>query len=182
MEQIRARRRIVVGVDGSLPSLFALRWAGRESQLRDAELCAVIVDPDPVLPQAPYAPTRPPEFRAERWAAMGRVLVDAVATALGPVPDVSVHEHVEEGEPAEVLARYCREAELLVLGSRLRDESSAASLGPTVRACIRVVTCPVVVVNHDDDLLWRKADKPSAQPVSQPEPVLAGLSPTGSPR
>ncbi len=159
MTDIPARRRIVVGVDGSLPSLFALRWAGREARLRGAELCAVTVDADADTRYAPYAPPPPATARAERWSALRRTLADSISTALGPCPDVAVHEHVEEGKPVAVLARFAADAELLVLGSRQQYGDLGPALSPIVRSCIRTVTCPVVVINHDDGLFWGEGDR-----------------------
>jgi nucleotide-binding universal stress UspA family protein len=158
MTELAVRRRIVVGVDGSLPSLFALRWAGREARLRSAELHAVIVDAEPTMPRAPYAPVRPVAFQTERWATANRILVDSIRTAFGAYPDVPVHEHLEEGLPAQVLARHAEDAELLVLGSRRQCEDPAPGLGATVRACVQVAGCPVVVI-HQDDLLGLDPDR-----------------------
>jgi nucleotide-binding universal stress UspA family protein len=152
MTEVPARRRIVVGVDGSLPSLFGLRWAGREAWLRDAELHAVIVDTEADAPRAPYAPSPPAAHRAERWAAATRTLVDSIRTALGPCPDVPVHEHIEEGRAPQVLARHAEGAELLVLGSRRRSGPGGPTLGATVCALLRVAGCPVAVIHTDDSL------------------------------
>jgi nucleotide-binding universal stress UspA family protein len=151
MTQGSARPRVVVGVDGSLPSVHALRWAAREARRRDADVCTVIVDPDVVAEYAQYAPASALVPREERWADLGRTLVATIGAALGPCPDQPIHEHVEEGRPGEVLGRYAKGAELLVLGGRVRDAGHDSSLGPTIRACIRRASCPVVVVSLDED-------------------------------
>jgi nucleotide-binding universal stress UspA family protein len=146
-----ARRRIVVGVDGSLPSLHALRWAAGEARRRDADICTVTVDADALSEYAPYVPASTRIPREERWAGLARTLADTIIKALGPCPNLQIHEHVEEGRPGEVLARYGEGAELLVLGARMRDSGHDSSLGPTVQACLRRAGCPVIVVSHDED-------------------------------
>jgi nucleotide-binding universal stress UspA family protein len=155
-------RRVVVGVDGSAPSRFALRAAAREARARDAELCTVIVaDPahPPLLDGAAGAldpAAGGPVLRKDApppWADLGRALVAAITEALGSAPDLRVHEHVEEGPVAEVLARFGADAELLVLGCHQRDGSGPVrppELGAVVRACIWHARCPVVVVHPED--------------------------------
>lgn len=138
--------RVVVGVDGGAPSVRALRWAANEAALRHTDLAAVIVDPQVNL--APYAPvsTEPP---ARRRAALRRLLDEAVAEAVGPQSPVAVHEYVEEGSVADVLARYAKDAELLVLGNS-EAERVESTLAPTIRSCIRRATCHIVVVSDGD--------------------------------
>jgi nucleotide-binding universal stress UspA family protein len=160
--QFPSQRRVVVGVDGSLPSVFAIRWAAQQARLRDADLCAVIVDEDPALVPAPYAPAPTPAERRQRWAALGRTLVESVSTALGPCPDLAVQEHVDEGHPAEVLGRYSEGAALLVLGSHRRGGERGSELGPTIRGCIRSASCPVAVITEGTELVDETALVPGA--------------------
>jgi len=152
MSESPARRRIVVGVDGSLPSLFALSWAGREAATRGAQLCVVAVAEDLGQPPAPYAPKDRINWivsRRERWRETGRLLTESITAALGPCPQVTVHEHVEQGSPARVLPRYTKGAELLVLGTHRRSGPSRGWFGPIVRGCLQSAYCPVVVVHPE---------------------------------
>lgn len=155
---------VVVGVDGSAPSVVALRWAAKEAELRHTDLTAVIVDAE-IVP-APYAPVRSEPIERRR-AELRRVLDEAIAAAVGSHPSVVVHQHVEEGRPAEILARYAKHAELLVLGNREHGRV-AASLAPTIRGCIRRAACHVVVVRDEDGDEQAPATKESLERLPVP--------------
>lgn len=83
---IPARRRIVVGVNGSAASVTALAWAAREARLRQAELRAVYAWEDTEPCRAPYAVCRGVLSRAEARAAAAALLSASVRAVFGPAP------------------------------------------------------------------------------------------------
>lgn len=137
---------VVVGVDGSPASQRALKWAAHEAKIRQTDVAAVIVDPQPTL--APYAPM-PADPREQRLSKLREILDRTVDAALGPEPEVTVHKHVVEGRVADVLAEYAKDADLLVLGNS-KPERVESTLAPTIRNCIRHARSHIVVVNTDN--------------------------------
>jgi hypothetical protein len=100
-----AKRRIVVGVDGSQPSRHALQWAGFMARSLDAEVCAVAVwDISPVMADAWVDDWNPEEETATQLRAI-------VTEILGSRPPVPVHEIVRRGSAAGELIQASRDAQ-----------------------------------------------------------------------
>jgi nucleotide-binding universal stress UspA family protein len=138
---------IVVGVDGSEPSIDALRWAIAQARLTGASLEVVTTWEYPT--SFGFAPPWPPDFDPEREAeeALGKVL-ERELSAHG---DVEVHESVREGHPAPVLVQAAEQADLLVVGSRGHGAFAGMLLGSVSEHCVSQAPCPVVVVRHKSD-------------------------------
>jgi nucleotide-binding universal stress UspA family protein len=143
---------IVVGVDGSAPSLAALRWAADEAKLRDARLVAVhawvFIPPAPLaepgLGPIPAADL-PLQLEAQRDAAeaeFGAAIEDAFP---GP-PPVEIERMLVDEDPAEALEKESKRADLVVVGSRGRSGIAAALLGSVSKHVADHAACPVVVV------------------------------------
>ena len=140
-------RRVVVGVNGSMASLAALRWAAREAGLREARLHVVrALDPARVqaAPYAGHARRLGPEQPGLPTNAM---LQDLVHALLGRSPEVPVDAEVVDGLAAKVLIDRAAGADLLVLGDPATSQLEV--IGPVARACLRHAPCPVVVVGAD---------------------------------
>jgi nucleotide-binding universal stress UspA family protein len=133
---------IVVGVDGSDGSLRALRWAAREAQTRGGAVAAVMTY-DWAGNEAALLAGLGPE--AERQRAED-VLSEAVAGVARDCPGVSITAEVLMGRAAQQLAIAARDADLLVVGSHGHGRLRHAVLGSVSEACVRLATCPVVVV------------------------------------
>ena len=102
--------RIVVGVDGSVGSEHALRWAARQAELTGAALEIIIGWQYPAF--FGWAP-------AGRLAKIaGETLSAAVSDVFGPQPPGWVSTRVIEGYPAQVLVDASAGADLLVVGNR----------------------------------------------------------------
>jgi nucleotide-binding universal stress UspA family protein len=135
---------IVVGVDGSEPSRAALRWALEEARLRTCAIRVVYAwFAHPVLvPGAPMV--------AEDWESLRRsaeeFLRELVAQELGEHDGVEVDAVAPNGAAAEVLVRYARGAELLVVGSRGHGGFAGLLLGSVSQQCVHHAPCPVVIV------------------------------------
>ena len=124
-----ARRRIVVGVDGSPNSVAALRRAAAQADLRHAELELVYVVAPGAGPLAIKAGTQQ--------------LTDVVGRAFPDGPGAPARLVVESGEPAAVLVRLSASAELLVIGARAHSEEGNLLGGVTVPRCLDRAFCPV---------------------------------------
>jgi nucleotide-binding universal stress UspA family protein len=134
-------RRIVVGVDGSVPSGAALAWAVRQARLTGAVVEAVIAWEIP----STYGFTVPVGgIDFEGTAA--QVAADAIAEVSSPDEPVTIRTKVVQGHPAQVLLDASAGAELLVIGSRGHGGFVEAMLGSVGQHCVHHATCPVVVI------------------------------------
>jgi len=151
--------RILVGIDGSPASVAAVRWAGREAQLRGLRVHVVYVrDRQPPTPH--YAP-QPRASEPMPGPAAGERMQAVVREAFGTQPPAGVQLELADGLPARVLIDRSVGAEMLVLGSAQVGGASArgpaapqaqarAPLGPVARDCLHAAPCPVVVVRSSD--------------------------------
>ncbi|MER5738254.1 MULTISPECIES: universal stress protein [unclassified Streptomyces] len=135
--------RIVVGVDGSEPSLKALKWAARQAALTGDALHAVIGWEYPAS-WATLMPGVPPEFDPERLAK--QILDQSLEQALTPDEAAGVTRTVVGGNAAQALVDQAKGAELLVVGDRGYSGFKAAVLGSVSSNVTQHAPCPVVVV------------------------------------
>lgn len=141
----RSGSTIVVGVDGSPPSVEALRWAVRQAQVTGAALRVVTAwtfpeEPTPfgIVPDVPL----PPDQLAQVEARLEAMVGDTGARSSG----IAVTTEVMCGHAAAVLVEAARHAELLVVGHRGRRALAEVLLGSVSEHCVRHASCPVVVV------------------------------------
>src|SRR5487761_153631 len=156
---VPAVRRIVVGVDGSVEAVAALRWACREASLRGAEVHAVHVREEHCHSLASYAV--PALSTAEDVSIDVDHLVRSVKDDLAP--GVEVHVEEVDGLAARILLDRCAGADMLILGSSGDVPGALRSAGPVIRACLRRAPCPVVVISAAQDPTQRR--EPAARPA-----------------
>ncbi|MEW1698109.1 universal stress protein [Streptomyces sp. NPDC091278] len=135
--------RIVVGVDGSAPSLKALRWAARQAALTGDTLQTVIGWEYPAS-WATLVPGVPAEFDPERLAR--QILDESLSSTLTPEQAAPVVRTVVGGNATQALLDAARGAELLVVGDRGYSGFKAAMLGSVSTHVTQHAPCPVVVV------------------------------------
>ena len=133
---------ITVGVDGSEPSIEALRWAADQAELTGSELETIAVWEWPT--SFGWAPPYPSDFNPAADAQ--RVLDETLGPIRHDHPDVVINEKVIEGRAAPILIEASKQAELLVVGSRGHGEFSGMLLGSVSEHCVTNADCPVVVV------------------------------------
>ena len=138
--------RIVVGVDGSEPSLKALRWAAGQSALTGDSLHAVISWDYPAS-WATAIPGVPPGFDPEQTAK--KILDESLDKALTPEQAARVTRTVVAGNPTQTLVDQAEGAELLVVGDRGHSGFRAAVLGSVSTQVAQHAPCPVVVVRGE---------------------------------
>ena len=130
-------RLVVVGVDGSEQSRRALQWALPYASLIGTGVEAIMT----VAPTDDAAETH----ATERAAAVElESFVEDVLSSVDDPPPVSYE--VVAGDPAVVLVNASRGAELVVLGSHGMSTISNPALGSVSTACIRMGSCPVLVI------------------------------------
>lgn len=145
MTEPHERPRIVVGIDGSLPSIAALRWAIGQARLTGGEVHAVTGWEIPVTIMIV------PRYTEADYARDAReILHRAVTEVRQAEPDVPVEQHLVQQRPALALTRAAEGAQLLVVGSHGRDELPGMHLGSVASFCVHHAPCPVVVVRGRD--------------------------------
>jgi nucleotide-binding universal stress UspA family protein len=143
---VPAVRRIVVGVDGSVESVAALRWGCREASLRGAEVHAVHVREARCHSLPGYAaPAQSSQQGCDDFD------LDELAGKVGAefASDVEVKGEVIDGLAARVLLERCAGADMLVLGTASDTAGASRPAGPVIRACLRRAACPVVVISAE---------------------------------
>jgi len=141
-------RPILVGIDGSVHSLHALRYARRVAESMSLPLKVVSVWHYrasgfglPPIGMVSVPLDAEPEAEAER------VLADATSSMLSEMTTVPLETMVLEGEAAAVLINESRSSEMLVVGSRGLGSVSGMLLGSVSAPCAQHAHCPVLVVH-----------------------------------
>lgn len=132
--------QIIVGVDGSEPSLKALEWAIVEAKLRSAELTIVTTWSYPIMAGTPGDIVPEDSFKevCERIQAEAlTVATDAGLTATG---------RIVRGSAVTVLLEAAESAGLLVVGSRGRGGFTGLLMGSVSNQLVHHAACPVLVV------------------------------------
>jgi nucleotide-binding universal stress UspA family protein len=130
---------IVVGVDGSEPSMNAVRWAVEEAARRHAVLRVV-------RGYSITTPRLPSGFTVEARAAAQRCLRDGVRLALDTHPELEVEPVLELQRGVDLLADESMKAEMVVVGARGRGGFAELVVGSTAAALTARAHCPVIVV------------------------------------
>ena len=151
---------IVVGVDGSAPSVKALRWALGEARAHGARLQALYAfDHSPSWSVYAYAESGvavpPPEEFEETAEQAQRRAEGLLHSVLDEVEDAAFGVDVEaravmERRPAAALLEAAQEADLVVVGSRGRGGFVGLLLGSVSQQIIQHAPCPVVVVRCEE--------------------------------
>ena len=137
-------KKIVVGVDGSAPSLHALEWAYNEALVAGAELTAVHGWIYPYVGERTSVSEPRTQMQLDAMEELKFSL-----ESLGPrLTGGSLHIHARllEQSPAEALLEESKDADLVVIGSRGRGALRAALLGSVSRTVAQHASCPVAVI------------------------------------
>jgi nucleotide-binding universal stress UspA family protein len=141
-DEMTQAQLILVGVDGSEPSLTAARMAARLAEATHSRLVLVYVVPP--LVAASELLTYPAGL-FQKLEDEGRAQLSHVAEALG---QANAERVVIQGLPAEMLVRIAEErhAEMIVVGSRGRGAVARMLLGSVADRVVHTAGRPVLVV------------------------------------
>ncbi|MDX3714729.1 universal stress protein [Streptomyces europaeiscabiei] len=139
---------LVVGVDGSEPSLRAVDWAADEAALRGVPLRLVHAS----LWQRYEGAALAEDLDKPSEQVLADGIVDGAARrARTRQPDLKVSTEVLAEEPEYALVREGRHASALVLGSRGRGGIAEFLLGSVSLTVAAHATCPVIVLRGRHD-------------------------------
>jgi nucleotide-binding universal stress UspA family protein len=136
--------RIVVGVDGSVSSKQALRWAARLAAADGSRIEAVTAWDYPPSFNAPVDVDWRPDLDADT------ILTETLDEVFGDHRPEGLEPVVAHGQARTVLIEASRGASLLVVGSRGHGGFAGLLLGSVSSACSEHAHCPVLVL-HDRD-------------------------------
>ena len=134
-------QKIVVGIDSSMSSIDALRWAVQQAQLTGSVVQAVMAWQYPPSGMVPSVPADL-DFNAESRQALDAA-IEGVISGASPIEVTRV---VEEGEPGPALVQVSKGAALLVVGSRGHGAVVGMLIGSVSQYCVTHAHCPVVVL------------------------------------
>jgi nucleotide-binding universal stress UspA family protein len=142
---------IIVGLDDSIHSCSALRWAIYEAAIRHLPLTVVTVVPEEIRPATTIywgLPTYPEDHRNQELARKTiQQRVGEITNEIGAnLPEVTVS--VTKGNPAEELIKAARSADMLVVGSRGSGGFSTLLMGSVSTQVTHHAKCPVVVIRE----------------------------------
>lgn len=135
---------IVVGVDGSQPSIDALLYAVKLGDALDKHVEAVAIWHPAVSMYDVYSPD-------PGWSPDGeahQTLEDAIAKAFGDMVPDRLSASTWKGRTAKALIEISADAEMLVIGSRGHGGFAGLMLGSVSSACAAHARCPVVITHH----------------------------------
>jgi nucleotide-binding universal stress UspA family protein/nitroimidazol reductase NimA-like FMN-containing flavoprotein (pyridoxamine 5'-phosphate oxidase superfamily) len=138
-------QHIVVGVDHSEGSRYALEWAIAEARARHASVEAVHAWHYPYVATGPFVPT--PAYGHDGFEADASQVLDAsVAGVDAEGLAAPVERTLVCDAPVAALLAAAKDADLLVVGSRGRGGFAGLLLGSVSQAVVHHAQCPVVVV------------------------------------
>jgi nucleotide-binding universal stress UspA family protein len=160
MNQPGKRPRIVVGVDGSPPSILAMRWAGALVSVLEAEIRAVTPWEFQIL-HGSLTPAVPNPDHVARSACS-----EAVGKAFGTALPAALERVIRQGPATKVLIDESRQAELLIIGSRGVGGVEGLLIGAVSAEVAEQAKCSVLVA-HGTEL----PSAPAALPGSNRDHV-----------
>jgi len=164
-------RGIIVGVDGSAPSIVAADWAAQEAAMHKLPLTLVHVLAPPVMMPWPGTPMVP-SFSAWQQDHGQEIISEAVKVVEEAVKNsggIEVKPELITGTAVPTLVDLTKDAHMVVVGRRGLGVVGRALLGSVSAGLVHHSHCPVAVI-HDED-------SPAATPARAP--VVVGID--GSP-
>lgn len=137
MTDSHSAKPVVVGIDGSTPSIAAAQWGIKEAITRDVPLRLVCVMKSKHPSSDDYYRDM---HRAEESLRFAQAAVDAAGTY------VKVETAILDGPPSAVLVEESRDAALICVGSVGIGQYTRSILGSTAAELAEKAHCPVAVI------------------------------------
>lgn len=145
MTENATSQRIIVGIDGSESSLYALQQAAGLAVPLNCSLDAITAW-DYSLLRDPFFAKGSPEVQWSPQSEAHKVLENAVRDAFRDVP-LPIRTRAIWGRAAHVLIQESKDARMLVLGSRGHGGFAGLLLGSVSAACAAHAECPVLITH-----------------------------------
>ncbi|MGC9669769.1 universal stress protein [Planosporangium sp. 12N6] len=142
--------RVVVGVDGSPPSLAAVDLAAREARLRNAPLHLVYAYIWPYV-DVPVGTSAVSRLGADLRSDAERIAREAAHRARAAAPTLTVTSEAVNGAPTATLLEQSRTASLVVVGDRGLGGFTGLVLGSVAVQLAAHAACPVLIARGHAD-------------------------------
>jgi nucleotide-binding universal stress UspA family protein len=146
-------KKILVAIDGSDASLYALDIAAGIALNNDAELTILSVAPyPPPMFTEDILPTYLPQYQEDLRESYKRMLEKTDKDLKNKYPDLKTVPIVLEGKPAKLIVEVAkaREVDLIIVGNRGTGGIIDWMLGSISQQVVNSCTVPVLVVKHQD--------------------------------
>ncbi len=143
--------KVLVGVDGSDPSVHALEVAAGVTEMNEGVLVLVTVVP-PLPPMVEDdTPHHPSEFSTDLRESYERMITGHKEKISKKHPKIKVKALVKEGSPSRKIIETAGEvkADLIVVGNRGKSGILSWVLGSVSRNVTDACTVPVLVVKNE---------------------------------
>jgi nucleotide-binding universal stress UspA family protein len=143
--------KILVGIDGSEPSLFALDYAADLAETNGSELLILsIINRGLIVSIDEYNPQYLPELLNDLEKHHQRIIENAAERVIKSHPDIKTTTSVKEGNPSKLIIDTAREedVDLIVIGNKGTGGIVNWLLGGTSRNVVEACTVPVLVVKN----------------------------------
>ena len=141
---------VVVGLDGSQGSIWAMQWAVDTAQRIDATIQPVLAWEYPTLALLPF-PAGIPVPPQEAMQADAEDRATGLVQSAGVWGDLDVATPlVRQGSPGRVLCDVAAAADLLVIGSRGLGSVRGVLLGSVGSHCASAAPCPVALIPFNE--------------------------------
>ncbi|MBJ8346980.1 universal stress protein [Antrihabitans sp. YC2-6] len=138
-EDLRSKKPVVVGVDGTRNSERAIEIAFDEASHRNCDLVALHA----------WADTSDFDYQLADWpdaaGAAEATLAESLAGWQEKFPDVSVRRIAVRNHPRRHLAEQAADAAVVVVGSHGRGGFAGLLLGSVSQALLHTVSCPLII-------------------------------------
>jgi nucleotide-binding universal stress UspA family protein len=168
---------IIVGIDGSSESRYALDWALTEGARTGQRVTAVLVWQLPTLPPLPLDLGMQAGFWEGLPEMYRTMAADELASGLARIRlgiQVASEALATAGDPGTTLVSLSEGAALLVVGTRARSGLSRGVLGSVTAYCLHHSNVPVAVVPHQGSF-HSTTDLPFLVGVDSSDSALAAL-------
>lgn len=179
MSASKGQSGILVGVDGSPASKYAVDWAARDAAMRNVPLTIVHA----IQPIGITVPNLPVPSAFARWQVeQGQEILDnsvEIARESTRGDDAArVESEMLFGPVVPTLIDLSKDAQMVVVGSRGRGPLTRSLLGSVSSGLIRHSHCPVAIIHDEDPLMPHPAQAPvlvgiDGSPVSELATAIA---------
>jgi nucleotide-binding universal stress UspA family protein len=145
--------KIIVGVDGSESSIYALEYAAQIADEDKAEL-KIISAAEPPPPFTIEATGITPVYKTQYREEIVKTLEETQKTQKNRLskkyPDLQFYSEVREGRPSQIIREASKDSDLIVIGHRGQGGIISWLLGTVAKQILESCTIPVLVVKNPD--------------------------------
>ncbi|MBD3207393.1 hypothetical protein GF319_13760 [Candidatus Bathyarchaeota archaeon] len=141
--------KILVGVDGSEPSINAADYAAELAEEKGSELILISIAPEvPILAGSRSVSERVPELQSELERERKTMLENQKVRLNEKFPELKITTVVGTGSPSRNIVELSRNenVDIIIVGNRGRSGVATWMLGSVSRDIVESCTVPVLVV------------------------------------